>query len=169
MEEESKINLTEDLKIRTLKYFEDHKIELPISVKNSIEDVFDEQDFDHKYPEDDAVNIYSKNDIEEFEADTSVYTELNVQVGNNCSSGDLVNKYSYYGKLNTNNAYTEYITLYDGENIINELKKIEKTTNNKLEDPNDFCVVVLEEQTFGQGNFESIPRVYIYVPKVWED
>lgn len=163
------INLSETLKIKTLKYFEERNIEIPIPVKNAIEDVFDENDFNHEYPDDDAVSLYSKNDIDEFEADTCVFTELEIQVGEGYSSGDVINKFTYYGELSTANAYTEYINLYNGEELVNEVKKIEKTSNNKLINPDDFCVIVLEEQIFRYGEFESIPRVFIYVPKEWSD
>lgn len=162
-------NMTEDLRQRTFKYFSDRNIELPVAVQNAINDAFDEHDFDHNYPDDDAVSIYSKTDIDEFEGDTNVFTEIEVQVGNGYSSGDIINKYSLYGTLSIAGAYTEYINLYNGDELIDNVKSIEKSRNNKLEDPNDFCVILLEEEIFGEGNFEAIPRLYIYVPKEWSD
>lgn len=169
MDENKEKTINEELKENTFKYFKEKNISIPIDVYRAIETVFDEVSFEKTFTNEDSISLYSIDDIDEFEGDTSVFTELNIQIGSEYSSGDLINKYSYYGKLNTKGAYTEYINLYDGEELINEVKKVEKSNNNQLENKNDWCIVLLEEQKFSEGTFESIPRLYIYAPYRWSD
>lgn len=153
---------TEELRKNTLDFFDRNKIVLPIEVTNALSDVFDENDFTSD--DDDVINIYFKEDLEDFLTDTTIITQLNVQVKGGNSSGEILNKYSYYGVLKTEQAYTEDIGLYDGENLISHVSYIEPTDTNKLEDPNDYCIVLIEEQEFHYGDFITVPRLYMYLP-----
>ena len=108
--------------------------------------------------------IYFKEDLEDFLTDTMLLKQLNVQVKGGNSSGDILDKYSYYGELKTTNAYTENTGLYDGEELVNQLTKIDPTAINQLENPADFCIVVIEETEFHMGEYNVTPRLYIYIP-----
>ena len=115
-----------------------------------------------------SLNSGFKEDLEDFLTDTVLITQLNIQVKGGNSSGEILDKYSYYGVLNTENAFYENIGLYDGETLIKQHSLIEPTDTNKLEDPNDFCIVVIEEQEFHMGEYTVMPRLYIYIPKSGE-
>lgn len=157
----NELNINAELKAQTTEFFSKNNIQLPIEVQNAISDVFDENDFN----DDDSVNIYFKEDLDSFQSDTMLLKQLNVQVRGGNSSGDILDKYSYYGVLTTEGAYSENIALYDGEEMINQLSYIEPTEINKVENPDDYCVVVIEESEFHMGEYNVIPRLYIYVPK----
>ena len=79
-----------------------------------------------------------------------------------------MDKYTYYGNLIVENAFNENIALYDGETMINQISNIEATDTNKLENPEDYCIVLIEEQVFHMGEFTVIPRLYIYIPESGE-
>ena len=158
----SEQEITEQLRQKTFEFLQKNNIQLPIDVKNALNDVFDENDFTSD--EEDIINIYFKEDLEDFLTDTLLITQLNIQVKGGNSSGEVLDKYSYYGVLNTDNAFYENIGFYDGETLIKQHSLIEPTDTNKLEDPNDYCIVVIEEQEFHMGEYTVIPRLYIYIP-----
>lgn len=158
--------ITHQLKQKTFEFLSKNNIELPIDVKNALNDVFDENDFTSD--EEDVINIYFKEDLEDFQTDTVLLTQLNVQIKGGNSSGEILDKYTYYGNLITENAFYENIGLYDGETLVRQHSLIEPTDTNKLEDPNDYCILVIEEQEFHMGEYTVIPRLYIYIPKSGE-
>ena len=161
MEEE--FNATEDLRERTFNFFKNNKIELPIPVDNALSDVFDENDFEASAM-DEAINIYFKEDIDSFLTDTLIIRQINTQVKGGNSSGLVLDKYDYYGVLKTKGAETINYALYDGEEIINQVRLVEPTGPNVLDNPADWCIVLIEETEFHMGELQIIPRVYIYVP-----
>lgn len=164
---ESLLPVTEELRKRTFEFLNKNNIKLPIEVENSLSDVFDENDFTSD--EDDVINIYFKEDLEDFLTDTMCLKQLNIQVKGGNSSGEILEKYSYYGVLSTENAFSENIGLYDGETLVNQLSLIEPSALNKLENPADFCIVVIEESEFHMGEYTVIPRLYIYIPTSGEN
>ncbi len=164
-------NLTEEeitklLRQKTFEFLEKNNINMPDDVKTALNDVFDENDFTSD--EDDVINIYFKEDLEDFLTETALLTQLNIQVKGGNSSGEVLDKYTYFGNLITENAYYENIGFYDGETLIKQHSLIEATDTNRLEDPNSFCIVVIEEQEFHMGEYTVIPRLYIYIPKSGE-
>ena len=159
-------NVTEELRKNTFNFLEKNNIELPFNVKDALNDAFDENDFTSD--EDDIINIYFKEDLEDFLTDTLLLTQLNIQVAGGNSSGDVLDKYTYYGNLITANAFYENIGFYNGEELVKQHSLIEATDTNKLENPNDFCIVVIEEQEFHMGEYTVIPRLYVYIPKSGE-
>lgn len=156
--------ITEELRKKTIEFFERNKIDLPIRVRNGIDDVFDENDFTSD--EEDVINIYFKEDLEDFEKDTVLSVDLNIQATGGNSSGDLFNKFTYYedNSLDTKNAVSQHIHLYDGEDRLDSVLDIDAIESNHLENPNDWGVFLIEEQRFEMGNYEKTQRLYIYSP-----
>ena len=158
--------ITHQLKQKTFEFLSKNNITLPETVNEELNNVFDENDFTSD--EEDVINIYFKEDLEDFLTDTVLITQLNIQVKGGNSSGEVLDKYTYYGTLNTDDAFYENIGFYDGEVLVKQHSLIEPTDTNKLADPNDFCIVVIEEQEFHMGEYTVIPRLYIYIPKSGE-
>jgi len=154
------------LKEKTKEFLKRNNIQLTIEIQNALEDAFDENDFTE---DEDSVNIYFKEDLENFLTDTMLLKQLNVQVKGGNSSGDILEKYTYYGELSTTNAYSENTALYDGETLVSQLTFIEPTAINKLENPVDCCIVVIEETEFHMGEFNVVPRLYLYIPTSGEN
>jgi hypothetical protein len=48
------------------------------------------------------------------------------------------------------------------------VRLIEPKTTNHLDNPNDWCVVLIEEKVFEMGNYEVTPRLYVYVPMAFK-
>ncbi len=156
--------ITEALRKKTFEFFEKYRIELPVQVKNGISDVFDENDFTSD--EEDVINIYFREDLEDFEMDTALSVDLNVQATGGNSSGDIFNKFTYYepNSLETKNAVSQHIHIYDGEEMLDSILNIDATASNHLENPNDWGIFLIEEQRFEMGNYEKTQRLYIYSP-----
>lgn len=151
------------LKETVLQYFADREIQIPLTIKNCIEDVFSETDFLSET--EDNLNIYFKEDLVEFETDTMITTIVNVQVHGGNSAGYHLTKYTYYGELlTTPEAYTKQITLFNGEEDLVRIDDFMATETNKLVDPNDFCIVVIYDHSFEMGDYTVTPRLYIYLP-----
>jgi hypothetical protein len=158
--------ITESLKKKLFDYLAKANVSIPGSVETSINQVFDENTFTSD--DDNIINVYDKNELEDFEQETMMLTQLNVQVRGGNSSGDVLSKYTYYGNLETTGAYSENIAMYDGETLVEQVRLIEPKTTNHLDNPNDWCVVLIEEKVFEMGNYEVTPRLYVYVPMAFK-
>src|SRR5574344_499113 len=101
--------VTNGLHQKILNYFEDKGIKIPGQVESAINQVFQENNFPSD--EEGVLNIYGKSDLESFETDTMLLTQLNVQVKGGNSAGDILSKYTYYGTLDTKDAFQEDIGL----------------------------------------------------------
>jgi high-affinity Fe2+/Pb2+ permease len=154
--------VTNGLHQKIMKYFEDKGIKIPGQVESAINQVFQENNFPSD--EEGVLNIYGKSDLESFETDTMLLTQLNVQVKGGNSAGDILSKYTYYGTLDTKDAFQEDIGLYDGEELIDQVRLQKASKTNHLENPNDWAVFLIEEKVFEMGSYEVTPRIYIYAP-----
>ena len=164
-----KEDVNNEYKKRTFDFFKNNNIDLPIPVKNAIEDAFDENDFVQTENGDDVVNIYFKEDLEDFLRDTTIYRQLNVQVMGGNSSCDILDPFVYYGDIDFTNAINENINLYNGEEEIKNVSNINAQDTNKLADPNDYCVLIIEESECHMGEYSTMIRLYIYVPSSGEN
>lgn len=153
----------EKIKQKLYDYLQSYKITIPDRIRKSINDVFDENDF---VDSDDVMYIYFKNDLEMFESETACANIIYFDISKNRkSSFDIVTKYTYYGKLDFNNSFTEDIKIINDESEIYEVSNIIPTDFNKLENPEDYCIIVLVERIFENGEYSEIPRLYFYVPQ----
>lgn len=164
---ETRQKVIKSLHSRVFDYFKNNKITIPEQVITAINQVFEDVSFSSD--DDDVVSIYGKNDSADFETDTELFTQLNIQVDGGNSSGDIVSKYTFYGKLDAENAYTENIGLYSGEKLIDTIHDIKPQHSNKIENLNDWCIVVINEEIFEMGEFNETPRLYIYAPVVIQE
>ena len=141
-------------------YFDDLNIELPSDVKNSIEDVFRENDNIS------SVECYHLEDIEQFEQDLQ---PINIVMMNldGSNSGEIHNFFTYYGGVEHD--LLEKIQLYDGEELHTDISNIEGSGTSKLEDTNDYTIILVEKTTWDtSASPKEAPSVenilFIYCP-----
>lgn len=158
--------LTSSLKRKLLNYLMESKIDVPSNVRAAIDQVFEENTFTSD--EDGIINVYDSGEADDFEQETMMLTQLNVQVRGGNSSGDVLSKYTYYGSLDTSGACSENIGLYDGEDLVEQVRLVEPKGTNRLANRNDWCVILIEEKVFEMGDYEVTPRLYVYVPKAFK-
>lgn len=139
-------------------YFDDLNIELPHDVKNSIEDVFRENDNIS------SVECYHSEDIEQFEQDLQ---PVNIVIMNldGSNSGEIHNFFTYYGGVEHD--LLEKIQLYNGDDLHTDISNIDGTGTSRLEDTKDYTVILVEKTTWDTSE-KTAPVVenilYIYCP-----
>lgn len=165
LQEEDEEDVTELLRKKTFEFFKANGIVLDTKVDNALCDVFDENDF-NPTAKDESINIYFKEDIEDFLNDTAIITQINTQVTGGNSSGLVLEKFDYYDQnlLRTSGAETHNYGLYDGESLVKQLLLIEPKNTNIIDNPVDWCICVIEETEFNHGQVTVTPRAYIYCP-----
>jgi len=146
---------------RTLIFFSENKIDLPIDVKNALEDVFNENEGI------DDVDIYFKEDIEAMEDELIIINEVDAYL-DKPSSGSIRNTFTYYGDIDY--SVSEFTTLYEKDDrIIEEITKINNKDMPSKIDPSKFAIVLTENVTWGEGKMEKKLKLYIYCPESGED
>lgn len=143
-----------------LNYFSDMGIEIPVSVRNSIEDVFMENDNVG------GVECYHKEDLKVFESDMVIKNNIDITV-NNGSTGEFYNVWTYYGEINY--SYGEDYNLVDKDgNIIETISNIQSELDtSELINPNDWVVLLLEKLSWNK-DVDTPSReatLYIYCPE----
>jgi len=137
-------------------FFEESKVELPIDVKNAMEDVFTENDG----VED--VDIYFLEDSQLFEQDLTLKNEVNVYL-NSPSKGSSNNVFTYYGEIDF--SLSEFVRLYDGETLLEEITRIDLSESpSKLNDLM-YAVVLIERLKWEDGKLARHLKLHIYCPK----
>lgn len=134
-------------------YFEELNINLPTDVRNSIEDVFRENDNVEN------VECYHLEDKEQYELDLAPtnIVMLNLDGSN---SGEVHNYFTYYGGVEHD--LLEQIHLYDGEELHTEISTIDGEGRSYLENPNDYTIILTETTTWDTSTEEGkIPTVEI--------
>jgi hypothetical protein len=143
--------------------------DIPTSVNSALVEAFQENDF---IKDDDTYTIYFKEDIDLFEKDVSEGRVIYIMLDSDKSSGDIVSRYTYFGKITSANSFTEDIRLYkkpahfgDDPEKITTISDITPTDFCHLENKEDWAICVMVEQQFNEGKYAETPRLYIYVPK----
>ena len=157
-------------KLETVRnYFKEMGVEIPISVMNAIEDVFDENDVV------DNVDVYMKEDAETLLDDVSFKDIVTIDISGK-SEGSRHNVFTYYGDV----AFDEniMITLNKGDEIIDTLDDIKSTfstddkeMNISRFDENDWAIILIEHITW-EAPCEKENRtnlLVIYCPESGED
>lgn len=127
-------------------YFEDLNIDLPYDVKNSIEDVFREND------EIEDVQCYHAEDAEQFGIDLAPQNIV-IMNTNGGHSGESVSFFTYYGEVEHD--LLEQIILYEGEEVHTEISKIDGTGRSKILDVNDYIVILVERTVWDNSTPDS--------------
>ena len=119
-------------------YFKELNIELPTEVRNSIEDVFHEND------DVEGVECYHLDDREEFEKDLSLVTNVSVSL-EGWSTGLKYNVWTYYGLVNY--SLKENINLVGNseEDFIEEITPEFNSDETLIENPADYVITLLEK------------------------
>ena len=141
-------------------FFAESNIEIPIAVLNSIEDVFDEND------ELESVDIYLKNDLEEFSKDSFIENTINISI-DNISTGCYHSTYTYYGILNF--AIKEQNLLVKNGEVIEVINDFDNQQNGEIDFKHeDWALYLLETAEFKDGELTQKYDLKIYCPELGE-
>lgn len=145
-------------------YFNDLGITLPTSVKNSIEDVFMEND------DVSSVECYHLEDREQFQQDLTFNNSISLRLKKG-HSGTINNVFTYYGEIEY--SYSEDFNLYDSKgNIIENISKIDSNYDTTIMSKNDWVVTLTEVVEWDDENSDEVNRtttLYIYCPESSEE
>lgn len=141
----------------TIQYFTDNNIPLPIDVKNAIEDVFMENDNVEE------VLCYQKEDLETFEEDLTLTTEIHVHFNGN-SQGSYSDVWTYYGGVEWSLSEISDFNRDNGdpvEDITNSISNTKSTIN-----PEEYQVILIEKTNWDTNTKEYTKKdtLYIYCP-----
>lgn len=160
---ETQSNYLTKLKIQLINELSRLDMKLPIAVKNAISDIFDENDDINENNLD--INIYKLQDIDELNNDMFAHTNIKIS-DSGCVNLSFTKAYSHYNKYQFK--YNESIKFIVNEDdyekeeeiIISELEQ----NTNKLLDPNDYLVYLLEEHNFAENLYNKHYYIIIYMP-----
>ena len=144
---------------RIIEFFEqEQEVEIPIEVKNSIEDVFNETD------ELGDADIYFREDHEVLQEDLTLTNRVDVYLGKP-SIGSSNNVYTHSGEIDY--SLSEFVTLYDENgNLEEEITRIDNTSIPTIVDPNTWAVVLIEKVEWAGDKLDRILKFYIYCPEL---
>jgi hypothetical protein len=140
---------------RLLNFFKEQNVELPTDVRNAVEDVFNEND------NVDDVDVYFKEDVSLFEEDIVLINEVTVYL-NAPSKGSTNNVFTYYGEVDF--SLSEFTKLYDGENLLEEITKVDQLDTASRVNPDMFAVVLVESVKWESGKIARKPHLHVYCP-----
>ena len=136
---------------------------LPTDVRNSIEDVFSEND------KIDGVTCYYKEEKEEFEKDLTLENFVEMSVSG-INHGKTNNIWTYYGNITY--SLTEKILLINENNEVEEeISNIDPTYPTTIDDDSDFAVVLREVVEWDSREGNDVKRtlnMFIYCPEFSE-
>jgi hypothetical protein len=143
-----------------LDFFNENNIELPISVVNSIEDVFTENDSIE------TVDIYFKDDYELLGEELRVINEVDAYL-DKPSSGSIYNVFTYHGEIEY--SVSEFVNLYKGEELLEDITHIDNRDAMTEINPEEYAVVIFEKVEWSDGNIVRQPRLILYCPQILEE
>lgn len=132
-------------------------IDVPVSVKNSIEDVFMEND------NVESVDCYHLEDLDQFQNDLKMSNNIDMIVGDK-HSGNINNVWTYYGDIEY--SYSENIRLVDkNNNIVENISNLESDHDTFVTSERDWVVTLVEKVNWGEtDDVERHLGLYIYCP-----
>lgn len=139
-------------------YFKSIGISLPTDVRNSIEDVFREND------NIESVECYHLEDADSFQKDLTLTNRVIMSM-DGFNSGSTNNVWTYYGALRY--SLSESIVLVDTDGSeMEKISDLESYDDTLLETTGDYAVVLLEKVNWDskEGIFERHPSLYIFCP-----
>lgn len=142
---------------KTLLFFSENKIDIPIDVKNALEDVFTENGIIND------VDIYFQEDRGTMEEELIIVNEVEAYL-HKSSAGSIQNIFTYYGDIDY--SVSEFTTLYENdETIIEEITNINKKEIPSRIDPTKWAIILIENVEWGEGTIIKTLRLYIYCPE----
>lgn len=145
---------------QVLRYFENEGVTLPTDVKNSIEDVFMEND------NVEGVQCYYRDEIDSFQADLTLNNSIDIYT-NGTSIGSVYLTFTYHGQIDI--SLSKETRLISRENNIDSL--VEEITHEENEnpsmvyDPNEYNIILVEALTWNApGEPTRRSQLYIYCP-----
>jgi len=148
-----------NLKKQLLDYLSKNNIVIPDDILAHIDKVFEDFEFDDT--DDEAVNIYFKEDSELFENDLTI-TNVNAINITGPSTGTYKGTYTYTENLDyIINEKTDL--MFNGE-IVETLVDIHSDERTLLDSEVDWAVVVVETINYGEGDYTRTPKLYVYIP-----
>jgi hypothetical protein len=146
---------------KILDFYSENNIDIPIDVKNALEDVFSEND------KVDEVDLYFKDDAALFGEDLILAKELKAYL-NAPSEGVNKNVFTYYGEVEI--SMSEFFNLYDGEKKIEEITNIDQLdTPTKIINKSQYAIVLVETVSWKAGKVEKSLRLSMYCPEKIEE
>lgn len=138
-------------------YFIENGINLPTDVKNSIQDVFEEND------NIDRVECYHKYDIEELKKDLMLKNTIHINI-NGSSAGTTMSTWSYYGAVEF--SLSEEVLLTNDESVIEVISDFNNTSETYFYNENEYAVILVEITNWKTpGEIKKEDVLYIYCPK----
>jgi hypothetical protein len=143
--------------IKTIEFFKEQNIELPTDVRNSIEDVFNENDSVND------VDIYFREDIDVLQSDLVLVNEVDAYL-ETPSSGTVANTFTYYGEVDY--SLSELVNLYDKDDkVLLDITNIDNQEVSTRVNPDKYAVILIETTVWGEGKMEKKPKLFIYCPE----
>jgi hypothetical protein len=164
-EEAANAEANEMLKDSVMEYFSSHSITLPTDVQSHLTEAFEDREF--KGIGDDTVNIYFKEDADEFEKDYSIFKDVTVGYSGE-SKVETYDSYTYYGELDI--GFAESVKAVDGDKDICEVESIPLEKPTHIVDRTQYVVCVLEKTTVScspdpaKRSVGEKTYLYIYCP-----
>ena len=143
-----------------LVFFKDEGVTIPMDVRNSIEDVFNENENIN------GAHIYFKEDAIQFENDLVLVNEVKAQLKGN-STGKSNNVFTYYGEIDY--SLSEFVKLYDGELLLEDITHIDRQMERSRVNPTSWAVVLIEKVQWESGEITRESQLFIYCPHESED
>lgn len=137
---------------------------LPTDLRNSIEDVFSEND------KIDGVTCYYREEREEFEKDLTLENFVEMSL-TGINHGKTNNIWTYYGNL-TYSLTEKILLINENGETEEEISKLEPEFQTILEEPDDFAVVLKETVEWDTRVGTDVKRelnMYIYCPESSEE
>ena len=148
---------------KVLDYFSNSNIQLPTDVKNSIEDVFREND------NIEDVQCYHKDELDDFQKDLKLSRDITIYV-NGSSKGYDIAPFTYYGQIDF--SLSEHLVLIEkdqkgNESVKSELVNIDNSDIPSLVfDPKEYQIILLETTSWNSPDpFQIHDRLFIYCPE----
>ena len=155
---------TENLN-KIISSFEDVGINVPTKVRNSFEDVFQENDSIAD------VSFYDVNDLDEFQKVLSITNTADIYIDGR-SVGEKSNIYIYLGDISF--ALSEHVNLYgkDGE-LIEEIVNFDDVYGTRVEVPTEWAIILKEivswDTSVENGPITQRFELFVYCPEVMPD
>lgn len=149
----------EQLKTEVYSWLREERVEIPEEVKSAIEEAFSDADY---VMVDDTVNVYFKEDLDQFEEDITLQNNYTVQL-NGMSSGINHGTYTYCDNISY--SVSEHAELKDGDELIEILTDYKHTTRSEVVDADDWAICIIETVSWENGEVTRIPRLFIYCPQ----
>ena len=135
---------------KVLDYFSNSNIQLPTDVKNSIEDVFREND------NIEDVQCYHKDELDDFQKDLELSRDITIYSSGDSKGYDIAS-FTYYGEKDQKG----------NEIVKSELVNIDNSGIPSLVfDPKEYQVILLETTSWNSPDpFQIHRRLFIYCPE----